>query len=67
MPPLERESVEESRSSLCELDEALRFEADCPSPCDELLRSRLELLDEPLMPPLFASEREPDPVFELFF
>jgi hypothetical protein len=30
----------------------------CPSPCDELLRSRLELLDDPLMPPLLPEEPE---------
>jgi hypothetical protein len=32
-------------------EEALRLEPDCPSPCDELPRSRLELLDEPPDPP----------------
>jgi hypothetical protein len=33
------------------LDDALRLEPDWPSPCDELPRSRLELLDELLDPP----------------
>ena len=52
--------------SRCEPDdEALRPALE-PSPCDELLRSRFESLDEPLMP-LSVFEREPDPVFELFF
>lgn len=51
----------------CEPDVALCPEPDCPSPCDELLRSRFELLDEPLIPPLLLFERDPEPVFELFF
>ena len=53
--------------SRCEPDDAFWPPLDCPSPCDELLRSRFELLDEPLMPPLFEVEREPDPLFELLF
>lgn len=34
-----------------ELPDALCPDPRCPSPCDELPRSRLELADEPLMPP----------------
>jgi hypothetical protein len=40
-------------------EEALRLEPDCPSPCDEPPRSRLELLDEPLDPPLLPLD-EPE-------
>lgn len=48
----------ELRSRSCdELDEACRSrsDAECPSPCDELLRSRFELPDEALLSlwPLF--------------
>ncbi|MEO7455609.1 MAG: hypothetical protein ABIY52_05060 [Gemmatimonadaceae bacterium] len=47
-------------------DDALRLEPelDCPSPCDELPRSRLESLDESLMPLFWSRGREP--LFELF-
>ena len=44
-PPLEPDAPAAFR-----LDEPLRPLLDCPSPCDELSRSRFELLDAPLAP-----------------
>lgn len=51
-PGLDEPGFPVSASGLPLADEALLPELDWPSPCDELPRSRLEPLDEPLIPPL---------------